>query len=81
MLSTYKKNKQLHRLAWVRSAKGRAEDTNKAGSPRTGQPTDQSLAFKREQWNTIPESGETEAAEHAHGWLALERRISVWVNL
>lgn len=53
----------------MRSAKGRAEDTNKAGSPRTGQPTDQSLPFKREQWNTIPESG-GDRGSRACTWLA-----------
>lgn len=46
--------------------------TKKAGSPRTGQPTDQSLPFKREQWNAIPESGGnrgSRACTRMAGWL------------
>jgi len=53
----------------VRCAKGRVEDTKKAGSPRTGQPIDQSLPFKREQWNTTPESGGNRGSR-ACTWLA-----------
>lgn len=50
-------------------AKGRVEDTKKAGSPRAGQPIDQSLPFKREQWNAIPKSGKNQGSR-AHSWLA-----------